>query len=96
MAKAKVRFEDVKPGTARLRGEYETQRRGAIAVVACWWALAAFGLGISAYTFFTAEAGGRFVLWWGPVVLGVWRAIRAHGELRRIDVAFRKQLERYT
>ncbi len=87
---AKLRYEDIRPGMAQMVGKHEEERRGLLIGIVAWFAIAAFGLGISVYTYQSAAAGGRFALWWGPVVFGLWRGFKALGDLRRLDANFRK------
>ena len=59
---AKVRFEEIVPGTASLRAAYDAERRGLIAQIACWWALAAFGVIITVATFVVSLSFGSIAM----------------------------------
>lgn len=81
---AKVRFEEIVPGTASLRAAYDAERRGLIVQIVCWWALAAFGVIITVATFLMAK-GAAIVFWWGPIAIGCWQAPKAMKRLRQLD-----------
>ena len=49
-----------------------------------WIALAVFGVVISITTLVITK-GAAMAVWWGPVVFGVYKAVKTRPELKEID-----------
>ena len=60
------------------------ERRGILVRFWLWIALAAFGTVISIATLVITK-GAAMVLWWGPVIFGVVKAVKTRPELKEID-----------
>jgi hypothetical protein len=52
--------------------------------IVIWSVLAVVAILISVATYTSADAGGTYLVWWGPVAFGIWRISSASLVLFRL------------
>ena len=81
----KVNYDDVRPGRAVAYARYAEARQPLLIQLGAWVLLGVVAAGLSTYTYLAArEAGGIWLIWFGPIVYAIRRSFQVSRELNHL------------